>query len=143
MIDPTPTCERVRRLLQLGEPGVERHLAECASCSLEAARLAPLLEALRDSPAVEVPPWLDGLVRSHLAGTASIARHQPRTWVGVWLSTAGGAALMGALLIALLNMYPAPLALARGLLLGLAYMTISSVATLPLYRRMAQSRETR
>ena len=134
------TCDDARRSLSLGEPGqVEDHLRTCGPCRSEAEQLEPILQALRSDPVAEVPALLDRSVRAALAGQESVAPSRMSLPIVLALSATATLALIASVAITLANMYPVGMAMVRGLVLGVAYIAISSVATLPLFIRRARS----
>lgn len=140
MSEPTLTCEQVRLLLSLGEPGADHHLSQCRLCRHEAERLAPILGALRTQPAVEVPTQLDHFIRAMLTGPPAVTESRLHLPIALSLSTAATVALIAGFMITLFNMYPESQAIARGLVLAVTYAAITSVATLPLFLRRTRPR---
>ena len=124
-------CEDVRGRLHRGEEedaAMSAHLAGCAACRLEQARTEVLLQALRDSARAEVPAWLDARIRR------SLIRRPVRAWLAMGVGAAGLLALYGALAIAFAaGGFDAAAGYAFAGLL--AYLTLSSVAVLPLIMR--------
>lgn len=132
------SCENTRRRLALGEDVGDRetreHLADCAACAAEAARLRCVVDALDRGLTAGVPADLDLRVRVMLSDAPRLpATRSPRL-----VLTAGVVALIATIASILegLALAGAPAEkLWNSILLVWIYLILSSAATIPILSR--------